>query len=176
MDYEEEFEEMQKYVIPSDYNPIIDCTGLKIEDVFVALYINASPIGLGNMQVNNEPFNHDHIKQLLSQSKWFDYLYGRPMKMCFENYPIIDCTIYDEYNVPGFIPINKLKQLNVNVPRVMPFYHSHINQTNNNQTNNNQTNNNEMSWNQINHNPVNYSKINLDPIVECERMMMGLHL
>lgn len=183
MDYESESDELN-YVIPSDYNPVINCTGLKIEDVFVCLYKNSSPIGLGNMQVSNESFGHEHARQLLVESRWFDYVYGRPMKICFENYPIIDCTVYDEYNFPGMIAINKLKQSCVKIPAEMPFSFNfnQMNFTNqqygslvNGSTNGNNLNNFDSSQTEWIQGSLNNIQP-MDPMTECENMMKGLHI
>lgn len=171
----------EQNVNSKNYNSIIDCTGLMIEDVLNCLYENASPIGLGNLQARDESFNYDTIKQLLSESNCFDYLYGRPLKLSFETYPIIDCTVYDEYNYPACFAINKLKQFCVRLPKQMPFnFNQPINLTQPNQMQYHQMQYHQMQLNQMELNQIQLNQTNQiiqrDPMVECETMMKKLYI
>lgn len=64
---------------------MINITGLKKEDVLVALYNRAKTQGLGILQYEPEDMTFDEAKSLLSQYTDFDYVKGRVIKVNLEN-------------------------------------------------------------------------------------------
>ncbi len=73
----------------------VDCSGLTKEDVLTHLYNNAKPLGMGFIQAKAEPMSIQEAKSQLSENSYFDYLNGRPLKISFSSYPIIDSHLYD---------------------------------------------------------------------------------
>ncbi len=90
----------------------VDCTGLAKEDVLAHLYNNAKPLAIGYFQAKTEPMGVQEAKSQLSKNSYFDYLYGRPLKINFSDYPFMDSHLYDrDQGGPGTMKglINELK-------------------------------------------------------------------
>jgi len=53
--------------------------------VLAALYNASAPIGIGFLQYDKNPMTEEQAQELLSQYTRYDYLFGRLMKVSFEN-------------------------------------------------------------------------------------------
>jgi hypothetical protein len=73
----------------------LDCAGLESSEVLAALYNHAKPFGLGKLSYTPEIMTKEEASGLLKSTKYFDYVKGRPIKMSFGDYPIIDTYGYD---------------------------------------------------------------------------------
>lgn len=59
----------------------IDITGYDKAEVLAALYNASVPLGLGNLHFKNEVMTVEQARDLLKEQTYFDYLYGRVMKI-----------------------------------------------------------------------------------------------
>jgi len=59
----------------------IDITGYDKAEVLAALYNASVPLGLGNLHFKNEIMTVEQARDLLKEQTYFDYLYGRVMKI-----------------------------------------------------------------------------------------------
>ncbi len=71
------------------------CTELEASVVLAALYNNAKPLGVGKFQYTPNRMTQEEASDLLKLTKSFDYILGKPMKIHFKYYPIIDTWLYD---------------------------------------------------------------------------------
>lgn len=62
-------------------NDTIDISKYDKRDVLIALYDNARVQGMGFLQATNEPLTQEKAGELLKRHTYFDYLYGRVMKV-----------------------------------------------------------------------------------------------
>jgi len=60
---------------------MIDISTLNKADVLAALYNHSKPQGLGFIQFNPKDMTRDQAEALLVNQQYFDYLYGRVMKV-----------------------------------------------------------------------------------------------
>ncbi len=79
----------------------VDCDGIKPSRVLAMLYNKADPIGLGVLQYKKEPMTESEAQNLLDTTKYFDYVSGRPLKVSFSNFPILDPSGYDQNQGKG---------------------------------------------------------------------------
>lgn len=82
---------------------IVDCTGLKIEEVFAELYNNAKPLGLGVCQYVPDVMSPTGAKQRLLWGHSWSYVNGRYMKVYPAQYPKLDERRYDSENGAGMM-------------------------------------------------------------------------
>jgi hypothetical protein len=81
---------------------VIDITGLDKADVLIALYESARVQGFGYLHVQAEPLSRDVARELLARQTYFDYLFGRVLKVDFaEEDAAIDPRLYDRDNGEG---------------------------------------------------------------------------
>lgn len=80
----------------SDIN--ISC--LDKAEVLAALYNNARPQGLGFLHYTPEDMSTQEAEELLDEQKYFDYLYGRVMKVNLTG-STFDSRLYDRDNGDG---------------------------------------------------------------------------
>ena len=79
---------------------MIDITGLPHEQVLMALYDGARVQGIGVFQATPGSLTEDEARGLLSETKYFDYLRGRVMKVQIEG-DSLEEGLYDRDNGPG---------------------------------------------------------------------------
>lgn len=58
-----------------------DISGIDKAELLKALYDNASPLGLGFLQATKDEMSIEQAKELLSETTYFDYVFGRPLKV-----------------------------------------------------------------------------------------------
>jgi len=73
----------------------VDCTGLQAPDVLAHLYNHAKPLGMGFFAAKASPMTSPEAWSHLQGTKYFDYLNGRPMKLNFAKFPILEPRLYD---------------------------------------------------------------------------------
>lgn len=90
---------------------MIDISTLDKADVLAALYNASHPQGLGFIHYNPVPMNRAEAEKLLKEYTYFDYLYGRVMKVDLSKNEF-DPWLYDQDNYQGAAQdvINKLKE------------------------------------------------------------------
>lgn len=64
---------------------VVDISNKDKAEVLAALYNNSHPHGMGFLQYNSEPMTVEQARELLKQTTYFDYLYGRVMKISLES-------------------------------------------------------------------------------------------
>jgi hypothetical protein len=74
----------------------IDCSGIPATAVLAALYNYAKPVGLGVLHYRPEVMTVEDAEKHLKALTGFDYLLGRPIKVDFRHYPILNVKHYDE--------------------------------------------------------------------------------
>ncbi len=79
---------------------MIDISKLDKADVLCALYNNSRPLGMGVFHFTPEPMTADEANGLLNESKYFDYLKGRVMKIDLSG-DELDPRLYDRDNGNG---------------------------------------------------------------------------
>lgn len=80
---------------------MVNIQGLDKAEVLAALY-NASKVqGLGFLQARPGNMTVEHARELLEDSTYFDYLYGRVMKIDLTSDKHFDERFYDRDNGPG---------------------------------------------------------------------------
>ena len=85
---------------------IVDCTGLDIYDVILALWRGSKPatfFAIANVAPPPAPSKDDIDKALTiyGTRKYIDYLNGRVFKINFDDFPLIDVRLYDRDNGAG---------------------------------------------------------------------------
>lgn len=75
-----------------------NCEDLKKEDVFLALYNNAKPLGLGMLHFKKNDVTLEEAKELVKNQSRFEYHNGRVMNILFDKYPIINTHGYNQDN------------------------------------------------------------------------------
>ena len=65
----------------NDNSNIVDITGLDPAEVFAALYNASKPMGKGFFQFDSKSMTVGEANQLMLSMKYFDYVYGRVMKI-----------------------------------------------------------------------------------------------
>lgn len=92
---------------------MVDISGLAKADVLAALYNASSPLGLG-FDVANAPdkMTSDQAKRLLAADTYFEYLYGRPLKVYLGLQDVFDPDGYDDDGATGMAQwvIGRLRQ------------------------------------------------------------------
>lgn len=79
----------------------IDISRLNKAEVLAALYNNSRQQGMGLLHTRGrEPLTKDEAFQILKEEKYFDYLYGRVMKIDLSG-DTLDPWLYDRDNGPG---------------------------------------------------------------------------
>ncbi len=63
----------------------MDVSDLNKADVLAVLYNACVPMGMGFLQARNEVMTREDAEKLLKKTTYFDYLYGRPMKIKIED-------------------------------------------------------------------------------------------
>lgn len=81
-------------------NQVIDISRKDPAAVLVALYNASKPLGMGILQFTPGNMSLEEAKHLLAQSRYFDYLHGRVMKVTIDG-PILDSRLYDRDNGIG---------------------------------------------------------------------------
>ena len=77
---------------------MIDYTGFSKEEALMALYNRARPQGMGFLQYVPGPMSLDLAKDLLKDSTYFDYVYGRVLKVDLIENGHFDERLYDRDN------------------------------------------------------------------------------
>lgn len=103
---------------------LIDATGCDPSELLAELYNNAKSLGMGIYQYQAKLITPHEALLLLSQTKNFDYLLGRCIKVNLENFPLICSFGYDREYGQGALQkiVNnvKLKITTGTIPRDMP--------------------------------------------------------
>ena len=60
---------------------VVDISNKDKAEVLATLYNNSHPHGMGFLQYNSESMTIEQARELLNQTTYFDYLYGRVMKI-----------------------------------------------------------------------------------------------
>jgi hypothetical protein len=79
---------------------MIDLTGLDKAEVLAALYNGSQPLGMGFLQYRTDAMTAEQARALLEKTKYFDYLYGRVMKVDLSG-DTLDPWGYDRDNGQG---------------------------------------------------------------------------
>jgi hypothetical protein len=87
-----------EYSDPRD--SIVSIAGLDPADVLAALYNASHPLGMGFLQYDPEAMSNEEATQLLKQTRSFDYLKGRVMKVSFGS-DALEAKWYDRHNGQG---------------------------------------------------------------------------
>lgn len=80
---------------------MINIEGLKKSEVLAALYNASKPLGLGILQWQPGNMSAGEAEKLLEKCTYFDYLYGRVMKVDLTSDVEFDEWLYDRDNGPG---------------------------------------------------------------------------
>jgi hypothetical protein len=82
---------------PLDPKYDMDIAGLRPASVLSALYNAARPVGMGFLQATNAAMNEKEAEELLaaSESGWFDYVHGRPLKIRIAEGVLYRYDLYD---------------------------------------------------------------------------------
>ena len=78
----------------------IDLTGKNKAKVLASLYNNSKPQGLGFLSFVPKDMTITEAEELLEQTTYFDYLYGRVMKIDLSG-DTLDTSLYDRDNGEG---------------------------------------------------------------------------
>jgi len=95
-------------------NTMIDITGLDPAEVFAALFNAAKTQGIAALFYTPDDMTVETARELMSKSTYFDYVFGRVMKLEITSESTeIDTYLYDRDNGDGaaFDAINELKIL-----------------------------------------------------------------
>ncbi len=84
--------------ILDDHSEYVDCHDLDPYDVLAHLYNSSAPTGMGIFQAKYVAINSEMAKQILDFGHMIDYVYGRPIKTSFENWPYLYPSGYDKRN------------------------------------------------------------------------------
>jgi len=84
----------------NDNEDLLNIEGLDKADLLIALYENAHVQGVGILQATDEPLTHSKAKELLEGYTYFDYLYGRVMKIDLGE-SVLNPHLYDRDNGHG---------------------------------------------------------------------------
>ncbi len=79
---------------------MINIAGLDKAAVLMALYDNARPQGMGFLHYKPVPMTREESERLISQSSYFDYVFGRVLKVDLSK-DELDPRLYDRDNGPG---------------------------------------------------------------------------
>jgi len=79
---------------------MIDISDLDKAAVLVALYENARTQGLGFLKATSEPLTVERARKLLARQTYFDYLYGRVLKVELGG-DTLETWLYDRDNGQG---------------------------------------------------------------------------
>ena len=79
---------------------VIDISRKDPAAVLVALYNASKPLGMGILQFTPGNMSLEEARHLLAQSRYFDYLHGRVMKVTIEG-PTLNPWLYDRDNGQG---------------------------------------------------------------------------
>ncbi len=82
----------------------IDISKMDEADVLAALYNASRPQGLGFLHFQPEPMSSEEAAELLKESRYFDYLKGRVMKINFFDAKRPE----SERNMPGMLQGERL--------------------------------------------------------------------
>jgi hypothetical protein len=82
------------------HEEMIAINGLNHADVLAALYNASKPQGLGMLHFDPKPMERAEAAELLDQTRYFDYLKGRVMKV-FVDGDELDPRLYDRDNGQG---------------------------------------------------------------------------
>jgi len=77
---------------------MVNISDLDKAAVLAALYNAARPQGMGFYQYDPTPMTIEQARELLAQSKYFDYLYGRVMKVDLSSDDEFDSRWFDRDN------------------------------------------------------------------------------
>lgn len=80
---------------------MVNIKGLKKSEVLIALYNNSKIQGLGSLQAINRDLTIDEATALLKKDTYFDYLYGKVMKIDLSSDIEFDEWGYDRDNGQG---------------------------------------------------------------------------
>jgi len=80
---------------------MLNIKGLKKADVLKVLYNNSRPQGMGYLQFDPKPMATEQAEELLKQGTYFDYLYGRVMKLDLNSDNEFEEWLYDRDNGQG---------------------------------------------------------------------------
>jgi hypothetical protein len=78
----------------------MDISRLSKAKVLAALYNNSKPQGMGFLHYNPKPMSEEQAEELLKETTYFDYLYGRVMKVNLEGNEL-DTYLYNRDNGEG---------------------------------------------------------------------------
>lgn len=73
----------------------IDITGIDPADLLAALYNRSSPRGMGFVRFDPTPMTREQAVGLLVSKSYFDYLYGRVIKVDFRDPDRVQSRLYD---------------------------------------------------------------------------------
>ena len=82
---------------------VISIEGLSKGAVLAALYNGSKIQGLGFLQANDESMTTEGAEELLSNHTYFDYLYGRVMKIDLLSDLVFESALYDRDNAAQYI-------------------------------------------------------------------------
>ena len=80
---------------------MINIEGLNKAEVLMTLYNNSRPLGMGFLQYTSEGMDMGQAQELLNETTYFDYLYGRVMKVGLESDIEFDGRLYNRDNGEG---------------------------------------------------------------------------
>ena len=79
---------------------MIDISKLNKAEVLAALYNRSRSLGLGHLQFRPEDMTTEQAEELLQGQTYFDYLYGRVIKISLKG-DSFEERLYDRDNGPG---------------------------------------------------------------------------
>ena len=83
----------------------IDFSGFTEEEVLYLLWLNAkdAPFFAETNTVNHEVATIENAREKLSKSKFVDFFCGRPIKISFRSFPLLDGMLYNRDNMPNTV-------------------------------------------------------------------------
>ena len=81
---------------------MINISSLDKRELLIALYDNAKIQGMGIFQAKSEPLSLEEAEELLKKHYYFDYLYGRVMKVDLSG-DELNPDLYDRDNGDGAV-------------------------------------------------------------------------
>ena len=79
----------------------VNIKGLNKAEVLAILYNNSKLQGLGFLNKKEGTITIEEASELLNKQTYFDYLYGKVMKIDLSSDDEFDSTLYDRYNGEG---------------------------------------------------------------------------
>uniref|UniRef100_A0A6C0E717 Uncharacterized protein n=1 Tax=viral metagenome TaxID=1070528 RepID=A0A6C0E717_9ZZZZ len=89
------------HCLPQRLDNYIYCEDVPPEEMLMELYNTRGTTGYGLFQFTNRSLSKTDACKLLSENKYFDYLYGVMIKINFKEYPLMNISRYDEHYGKG---------------------------------------------------------------------------